>query len=251
MPSRSSTATAAALALLLACGPGDPPSPPPPTGPSGPTGTSGPTGPTGPTGATGPTGPTGTPSTSTVSLEVAPGGAPAGVTEVDWEVVAVGLSTGAAPAAGGACDEGGTGHELRTTVTFAPGGAAAPVGSVDLPPGGSLQSAWLVLREGRLAREGRTYKVHAGALCRQPDGLDYTRLRLALDQPASLEGGADPRVVIPFDAAAQLQVEHVTCPADGVEECDTSDDPDDDGDPATRLRYAFPEEIPAQMEPEG
>jgi hypothetical protein len=45
-----------------------------------------------------------------------------------------------------------------------------------------------------------------------------------------------------------VTVERVRCAERAVEECATPDDPGDDGDPATRLRFSFATEFPVRVE---
>jgi hypothetical protein len=181
------------------------------------------------------------------------GGAPAGVTGLDLELVGVTLfGEGGAPAPGAdvPCDGRGVGLLARADANVPldlTSGGETPIASLE-PDAGVVSAIWLVLRKGVLHRGARAYKVHATVLCTMPDGLQYTAVVLRPGAPLSIEQGIHRRVVVPFDAGRQLDASHVRCPANEVEECQSSDDPDDDADAATRLRYAFPATLTARVE---
>lgn len=189
---------------------------------------------------------------STFALVVERQGAPEHVTAVDLEPSALLLFTGQ-PAwrdADSACDAGAAGMAtLGGTVALDLAQAGrTPAGSVDLAGEGQVREVWLVLREGLLRRAGRAYPVHASALCTMPDGLQYTLLRLDPQPPVHFAGGADVDLVLPFDAREAIREERVDCRSSPLEECQTSDDPLDDGDPDTRLRYSFRADLPLRAE---
>lgn len=197
---------------------------------------------------------------SVLDLLVEPRGGPPGATQLTLDVVAVVLFVDRSPAyrdADSPCDAGG-GQRLdaSTEVTVGlPGGDAAPVASMERTGGGSLREVVLVLREGVLVREGRGYRVHAGALCTMPDGQQYTLLRLRPPAPANLGGGADYDLVARLDGNAVNQ-RRVRCDDDSSgpgggddddrepEECRAGDDPGDDDDDRTRLVFTFGRELP-------
>jgi hypothetical protein len=235
---------ALACGLVVACEPGGPPS----------TGTGGGDGGGGGGGGGSGGGGGGTPSgPTTLAITVDRAGAPPGVSGVDLELAAVTLFVDAsAPALRPEtpCDGGGAGTLLARsgTVPLDLGSRGeTPLASTQVN-GGSLREAWIVLRQGVLHRDGRTYKVHATALCTMPDGLQYTVVALRPGSPAALEAPGEHRLVATFDAREQLETAHVACGGAEPEECRTSDDPDDDGDPGTRLRYAFAPAFPARAE---
>jgi hypothetical protein len=247
------------VTALLACEPPDQPPPGPTTG--GDTGGSngGPQG-GGSGGGSGGGGNGGNPGspggdgTSTLDLAVAHHGSVDDASALDLETVALAMFVGADPRyanASTSCDGGGAGAllDLKTTVTLdLQRDGATPLASVDVTHGGELHEAWLVLRRGSLHRDGREYKVHADALCTMPDGLQYTLVRLRPGGPVTL-GGPDHRIVATFDPQASLEVEHVDCRASDAEECRSSDDDHDDGDPDTRLRFSFPTSLPVTVDP--
>jgi hypothetical protein len=180
-------------------------------------------------------------------------GAPEHVTELDLEPVGLALFQAQpswqdqhSPCDGGAGGLVALGATVALDLTH-PGRTS--VGSVDLGGDGQVQEVWLVLRKGLLDRDGRTYKVHGGALCTMSDGLQYTLLRLHPDAPVTFGGGADLDLVVPFDARSAVQEERVDCRSSAAEECQSSDDASDDGDPDTRLRYTFEPDLPLRAEP--
>ncbi len=232
--------------------PGDAAPAPAPDSPGGGSG-SGPGGPGNAGGGEGAPSPPPVDEASTFALVVERQGAPEHVTAVELEPAALLLFT-ARPAwrdADSPCDAGAAGSaRLGGTVELdltQPG--RTPVGAVDLAGEGQVREVWLVLREGRLLRAGRAYPVHASALCTMPDGLQYTLLRLDPQRPAAFAGGADLDLVLPFDAREVIRQERVDCRSSPLEECQTSDDPLDDADPDTRLRYSFRADLPLRAEP--
>jgi hypothetical protein len=236
------TLVALLACALAACEPGGPPS----TGAGGGDGGGGGGGGSGGGGGA-PSGP------PTLAITVDRAGAPPGVSTVDLELAAVTLFVDAsAPALRPEtpCDGGGVGTLLAATGTVPldlGAGGETPLASTQVN-GGSLREAWLVLRQGVLHRNGRTYKVHATALCTMSDGLQYTVVALRPGSPAALDAPGEHRLVATFDARQQLDTTRVACGASNAEECRTSDDPEDDGDPGTRLRYAFAPAFPARVE---
>jgi hypothetical protein len=147
------------------------------------------------------------------------------------------------------CDGDGAGTlaNARTTVTLDfSGDARVPVATFERPADPtSLTELWLVLRQGLLHTDVRSYRIHAGPLCTMPDGLPYTLVRLRPAAPIAIGSGATDDVVISFDPDAQLERDAVRCSEQDVEECRTSDDPGDT-DPDTRLRYTFAPEFPVR-----
>lgn len=225
-------------------GDAEPPSSPPPTTPATPP----PTSPEAP-----PPTSRAPDATSTFTLAVDRVGAPDHVTAVDLETVALGLFREQPTWRDddSSCGGGAEGLvPLDTTVALDLTEAGrTPVASVDLDGEGKLREVWLVLRKGVLHRDGRAYKVHAGALCTMSDGLQYTLLRLDPGSPIAFAGGADFELVVPFDARSAIREEHVDCRSSGAEECQSSDDAFDDGDPDTRLRYTFEPDLPLRASP--
>lgn len=254
MHAPSLAAALAAVSLAVACGPGSPPSPDPDPGTGGdPAGGGGGDGSSQDGGSGGGAGSGGGDGTATVTLVFAPEPGPDGVARVDLEIVGVSLFTRGDPTyvdADTPCDANGAGtlHALERLVTLdLASPARAEVASFDLAGEGSLEETWLVLRQGLLPAGGRTYKIHNGAMCLMPDGLQYILVRLR-PGPVSLDGGADADLVVPFDVREQVAVERVDCRVRPVEECDTTDDANDDRDEDTRLRYSFAPEFPARVE---
>jgi hypothetical protein len=245
----SLAAVLAAVTLAAACGPGDPPTPTPGPGDGGGDVAGGdPSGGDGGAGAGG-----GTDATATLALTFDPQPGPDGIARVDLEVVGVALFTDREPSyvdADTPCDANGAGT-LHAVVRTVPLDLSSParteVASFELPGTGSLLETWLVLRQGLLPAGDRTYKIHNGAMCVMPDGLQYTLVRLR-PGPVSLEGGADSDLLVRFDFREEVTVERVNCRARHVEECDTSDDPDDDRNGNTRLRFSFATEFPVRVE---
>jgi hypothetical protein len=173
------------------------------------------------------------------------------VARVDVEVVGVSLFTGGEPRwvnADTPCDAGAAGalHAFERTVTLdLASPTRADVAAFDLASAGSLHEVWLVLRQGLLPANGRTYKIHNGAMCVMPDGLQYILVRLD-PGTVGLGGGADTDLLVPFDLQEQVRVERVDCRARSVPECDTGEDAGDDGDPNTRLYHRFATEFPVR-----
>jgi len=240
-----------ALALAAACEP--PPSDPSPGGGGNPSGgaagtpdgggSGGPGG--GGSGSSG--GGSGGGGTASLRLSFDPGEPPAGATGIDVDLAGVALFAGG-PAwrdADTPCDGGVPGALVsaaaRVELPF--GGDPVPFLDVNLPPGGGeIREIWLVVRKGTLRTPQRTYEVHAGRLCRMPDGLQYTLLRA---RPGAVALGGEREVALDL-GRDQLAVEQVDCRATHVAECSTSDDPGD-GDPDTRRRYRFEDELPARV----
>jgi hypothetical protein len=177
-----------------------------------------------------------------------------GVTSVTLEVVALALFVDAGARYADAdtrCDGDGAGRlvDLQSSVALDLGSTGrTPLASLDRTDGSALNEIWLVLRQGMLDLGGRTYKVHAGALCVMPDGLQYALVRLRPPSPIPLADGTALDVVIGFDAGRQIEAERVDCSREDVEECRSSDDAGDDGDPGTRLRFTFAPEFPVAVE---
>jgi hypothetical protein len=192
------------------------------------------------------------------------------VSRIDLEVVALSLFVGKDPRyvnAGTTCDAGGAGTllDMQKTVPLDLGSAGeTPLATVDVRGGGQLRELWLILKQGTLLREGRPYKVHAGALCSLP-GHQYTVVRLRPGEPVSL-GGPDHRILVTFDASSAISVQRVDCRSGGggsgrgggddgggddhgdAEECHAGDDDHDDSREDTRLRYSFATSLPVRAE---
>ena len=248
------TAALAALVTFTAC---DPPGDPG----TGTTGGSGGTNP--PTNGT-PSGGTpsggggnsggGAPAPFTISFD--PTAAPAGVDRVELELNAIALFAGAAsyrdestPCDGGA----GALGDVRTTATLPfPGSGPVPAVRFDRPAvDAKVSEVWLVFRQGLLHTSERSYKIHAATLCTMPDGMQYTLVRLRPGSPFSIGQGSTDDLVIPFDAGHEVVRARVDCRTSDAEECRTTDDTGDDGDPNTRLRFSFPTEFPVRVQPAG
>lgn len=181
-----------------------------------------------------------------LTLSIEPGDAPPGAGGIDLDVAGVALFAGE-PSwrnADTPCDAGQPGALvlLTTRVEVPFGGGRVPVVQLEVPAGGEVREAWLMVRHGALRTAERTYEVHAGPMCLMPDGFQYVRLR-ARPGLVPLDGTREIALEL---GREQLRSEQVDCGASpAVEECATSDDGTDD-DPATRLRYEFGPELPAR-----
>lgn len=236
--------TAALFSLsLAACAPPD--EPPPDTGgdPGGDSGGGG-------SGGGGSSG--GGDATPTLALSFDPSGGQ-GASRLDLEIVGLGVFTSDPTYvnADTPCDAGVAGAllDLRANLSLdLASSAEAPFTSLDMTSGGAVRELWLVLRQGLLFRDARSYKVHAGALCVMPDGLQYILVRLRPGSAVPLDG--DHRVVVELDASRDVVVERVRCGGDAnYDECGTTEDVGDDGDAGTRLRYSFAPTLPVRVDP--
>jgi hypothetical protein len=254
------------LAAFAACEPPDQPAPAP--GGGGADGGGGNTGGGGNNGGNPGGGGGGSPGsgdgTSTLALAFERHGTRQDVSRVDLEVVGLSLFVGTSPRYANdntPCDAGVAGAlaDLRTTVSLdARSEGETPLASVDVSRGGQLRELWLVLRRGTAVREGREYKVHAGALCVMPDGLQYTLVRLRPGEPVQL-GGPDHRILVTFDPRDALVIDRIRCDdssgpgggGSGDDECRSADDDHDDDRGDTRLRFSLPRSLPVHAEPAG
>jgi hypothetical protein len=194
------------------------------------------------------------PGTASITLSLESRRLPPETSRLDLEIVGLALFVDADPAyrdADTPCDAGAQGAlvPLDTTVTFTDGERERrPVASVERAPGGALREAWLVLRQGILRSGERVYKVHAGAMCLMPDGLQYALVRLRPREAAALEGGSGVELVAQLDGREQIVAERVDCRTSAADECRDPDDEHDDEDEDTRVRYAFARQFPVRVE---
>jgi hypothetical protein len=179
---------------------------------------------------------------------------PPEASRLDLEIVGIALFVASDPEyrdADTACAAGAEGAlvPLETTVSFTGGERERrPVATFERAPGGALREAWLVLRQGFLRSRERVYKVHAGAMCVMPDGLQYALVRLRPREAAPLDGGSGVELVAQLDGREQIVAERIDCRTSAADECRDPDDEHDDEDEDTRVRYAFARQFPVRVE---
>jgi hypothetical protein len=194
------------------------------------------------------------PPAASITLSLESRRLPREASRLDVEVVGIALFVDVDPAyrdADTSCDAGVEGAlvPLDATVTFTDGERQRRrVASLEHAPGGALREAWLVLRQGILRSGERVYKVHAGAMCVMPDGLQYALVRLRPREAAALEGAPRIELIAQLDGREQIVTERVDCRTRDADECRDPDDADDDRDEETRVRYAFARQFPARVE---
>jgi hypothetical protein len=191
-----------------------------------------------------------------VTVALAPRGGRDGEGRIVLELAAVALFRDERPQhedEDAPCDAGRDGALVPRAATVGVelgAGEATALGAFALPAGGALEEVWLVLRQATLETAARTYLVHAEQLCRMPDGLQYTLVRVEPDAPVPLRADTAVTLAVPFDAREAVVRDRVDCRGgDRPEECDTSDDAGDDDDPDTRLRYQLEDRLDASVAP--
>jgi hypothetical protein len=244
---------ALAVAAAIGCGGGgegsdSPETPSAPTPPPAPAAPAAPAAPTAPPQGNG---------RSILQLELERRGTRPDVSAADLEILAVGLffeSVPAAPAHGSACDLSAaerfdTAFQLQVPLAV-PG--TSPFARLESARSGRIAELRIFLR-GELVRKGKRHNLDGAETCVWGDGFDVAVFRVRPMAPLVAVDGKDFRVLIPFDARELVREERVACVAgaslaaasssfhdrDGPDECRAPDDPDDDQDPATRLRYVL------------
>jgi hypothetical protein len=246
---RAAPGAFAAAALLLACGGRDPSTPADSGAPGAPAGGGTPATPATPQPSDG---------RSTLTFAIDRTGARADVSRLDLQVlqVAIWVDVGAPPPTNGKpCDLTGaeaTSDAAAMRIDLSTGGTTT-LARMETSREGELTEVRLFVR-GTLQHAGRTYDVNGDELCVGADGQDVAVLRVHPASPLVLQGGRDYRLTMPF-AQAELREEHVTCPKNPPpgtwvpHECARPDDPGDDGDPATRIRFQLVGEGTCEVTP--
>jgi hypothetical protein len=145
-------------------------------------------------------------------------------------------------------------------VQFDPSGAGRnSIARLETASAGALTEIRIFLR-GEVRRRGRDHNLDGRETCVAGDGFDVAVMRVRPAGAVPL-AGADYRVAVAFDPDAHVAEEHVSCAAgavtpqfhdpDGPDECRTTEDPGDDGDPTTRLRYVLAGEAVCVAERQG
>jgi hypothetical protein len=247
-----------------------------PTGTGAPTGTGG-AGGTGTAGTGGPTGPGPAPAAppsdgrSLLQLEIERGGTSDRASHVDVDVKGIALFLDGVPAPpvhGAACDAtGAEWHDQRTALRLAMGQpGASPLARLETTRSGELSEIRIFLR-GDVQRLGRAHNLDGAETCVWADGWDVAVLLLRPAARLVLAGGQDHRLAAPLGVGSEVRVERIVCDlpgvgrvaggsvasatsalhdADGPDECKKPEDPEDDGDSRTRLRFVLAAELGVQ-----